>query len=237
MSSRFRGWMEWAVVFVILYFSNYLLTALESVYLTSLLKTNVVFEILLNGAIVSLVFSAVLVRLFGRSIEIVQNRLKMPAREWVWKILTSAAIYLLMFILFGFAVYGPIASALDKVAYVAEQASIPSSAAGLVFPLEYLRGVIWACLAAVAAFSLPFNWKRTALVVGLVLAIPLSFSIFLSNAITPSLQVAHFVELFCENLAFGIACVWVLHLRSRLTAKSFAPNVAVRVPDSRRFSR
>ena len=85
----------------------------------------------------------------------------MPTVEWIWKIFCSGAIYLVLFILFGLAVYGPLATALDKAAYVAEQAAIPASAAALVFPLEFLRGLIWTALAIVASISLSFNWKKT----------------------------------------------------------------------------
>jgi len=194
---------------------------MESVYLTSLLTANVVVSIIVNGAIISAIFALALVRLMGAKSpqsKIVQQHLRMPIKEWIWKTLSSGAIYLVLFILFGFAVYGPLAMALDKAAYAAEQAAIPASAAALVFPLEFLRGIIWTALAIVASVSLSFSWKKTALVVGLLLAVPLSLSIFLSNTIVPGLQVAHFVELFGENLVFGIMAVWILHLHSRLTA-------------------
>ena len=92
--------------------------------------------------------------------KIVQQHLRMPIKEWIWKILSSGAIYLVLFILFGFAVYGPLASALDKTAYAAEQAAIPASAAALVFPLEFLRGIIWTALAIVASVSLSFRLEE-----------------------------------------------------------------------------
>ena len=65
MSSRFQGWKEWVVVFSVLYCSNYVLTAMESVYLTSLLTTNVVESIIVNGAIISGVFAFALVEIMG----------------------------------------------------------------------------------------------------------------------------------------------------------------------------
>ena len=142
----------------------------------------------------------------------------MPRKEWIWKIVGSGAVYLFLFIVVGVVIYTPIAKLLDASAYASEQASLPASAAGLVFPLELLRGIVWATLAAVAAVSFPFNWKKTALAAGLLLAVPVSTSIFLSNAIVPSLQLAHFVELFVENFLLGVIAVWVLQLHSRLSA-------------------
>ena len=117
-SSRIKGWKGWAVMFTILYCSTYVLTAMESVYLTSLLTENLVVSIMVNGAVISAVFAFALVRLMGgKSMQskIAQDRLRMPTKEWIWKILSSGVIYLVLFILFGFAVYGPLAMALDKV--------------------------------------------------------------------------------------------------------------------------
>ena len=219
--SRFRGWEEWLVVFSVLYIGNYVLTSMEAFYLTSLLTANTVESIFVNGAIISGVFAFALVRLLTpkqMQNKMASKRLAMSRREWTWKILASGAVYLLLFILVGFAIYGPIATQLDHAAYVSEQASIPASAAGLVFPLEFLRGIFWTILAIVVTVSLSFTWKKTALVAGLLLAVPMSFSIFLSTTIVPALQVAHFVELFVENLIFGLAAVWILQLYSRLTA-------------------
>ncbi|MDA4111590.1 MAG: hypothetical protein OK439_03565, partial [Thaumarchaeota archaeon] len=216
---RFRGWKEWAVLFSLLYGSTYLLTAIESVYLKTILGASAVVSLLVNGAIVSGVFAFALVELLAKEKpepEIVHNRLTMPRKEWAWKILCSGALYLLLFIVFGLAIYAPLARAIDPSAYASEQASISASAAGLVFPLEFLRGIIWTTLAVLATFSLPYDWKKTSVVVGLLLAVPISVSVFLSSAIVPGLQVAHFAELFGENLVFGIAAVWILHLHSRL---------------------
>ncbi|MDA4112249.1 MAG: hypothetical protein OK439_06885, partial [Thaumarchaeota archaeon] len=56
VSSKWSGWKEWTTVFLIFYGINYFLTAIESVYLTTLLTANVVFSLLVNGAIVSGVF-------------------------------------------------------------------------------------------------------------------------------------------------------------------------------------
>jgi hypothetical protein len=221
--SRFQGWREWLVAFSVLYIGNYVLTAMESLYLASVLTIGTVESIIVNGAVISGVFAFVAVRLLGPTetrTKGVAKRLAMPLQEWIWKILACGAVYLFLFIVIGFAVYGPIASYLNHAAYLAEQSSIPVSAAGLVFPLEFVRGVIWTALAIVSAISLPFTWRKTALTVGLLLALPVSLSIFLSGAIAPGLQAAHFVELLVENLIFGIIAVWFLHLRSRLTILS-----------------
>lgn len=63
--SQWKGWMEWGAVFSVFYGVNYVLTAIESVYLPSVLPANLVFSLLVNGAIASGIFAAVLVLVLG----------------------------------------------------------------------------------------------------------------------------------------------------------------------------
>jgi len=218
MHSRWRGWKEWGVVFCVFYGFVYLLTAMESVYLGSIFTMTMASEILVNGAIVSGVFSAALVRVLGNREGIDETRgqrLFMPRREWTWKLVSAAAVYLIVFIVFGLAVYRPIAQALDPLALAAEQ-STTASFAVLVFPVELFRGALWALLAVPAIVALRFGWRKTALVTSLLLAVPLSGALMLGNSMSFGLQVAHFAEIFVENLVFGSLVVWILHLRSRV---------------------
>lgn len=218
VSSRWTGWREWGAVFAVFYGVNYLLTAMESVYLGSIFSSSVAFSLVVNGAIASGVFAAALVWVWGK--RGVQNqgpntRLLMPGREWAWKIVGAGVVYLLLFTLFGFAVYLPLAGFLDPKALAVEQ-SIAASSAAFVFPLEAFRGAFWALLAAPAIIALRFGWKKTGLVMGLLFAVPVSGDIALSTLMTPGLQIAHLAEVFGENLAFGLLMAWIFHFRSRL---------------------
>jgi len=220
VSSRRTGWKEWGAVFAVLYGMVYVLTAIESVYLGNLLSARTVLTLLANGAVTSSVFAGALVWAFrGRAEGAPNARLHMGLGEWAWKIIAAAAVYLGLFILFGFAVYIPIAKALDPVSLAQEQTAA-SMAAGLVFPIELLRGALWALLAVPAILVLPFGWKKTAVMVGLLMAVPLSITLFLTTSMTAGLQVAHFVELFGENMVFGLALLWLMHLRSRLPGRA-----------------
>lgn len=109
----------------------------------------------------------------------------------------------------------PLGKMLDPAAYAQEQ-STASSAATLVFPIELLRGALWALFAAPAVLALPFGWKKTGLVVGVLMASPLALTLFLSTTMATGLQVAHAGEIFGENLVFGLALVSILRIHSRL---------------------
>ncbi len=218
VSSRWTGWKQWAAVFAVLYGTVYVLTAIESVYLGSLLSANTVFNLLLNGAIISAVFSGALVwALKGKATreELQSIRLQMGRREWVWKVVVSAAVYLLLFMVFGLVLYMPLGKALDPAAFAQEQ-STASAAGALVFPVELIRGALWALLAVPAIMALPFGWKKTGVIVGLLLAVPLALTQFLATSMTVGLQIAHCGEIFGENLVFGVLLLWILSVHSRL---------------------
>jgi len=218
VSSRWTGWKEWGAIFSILYGVSYVLTALESVYLGSLLSASTTVALLLNGAITSGVFAAALVRVFDTKAVAVDRpggRLDMRRIEWAWKIVLAGGAFLVLFILFGFVVYRPLGNLLDPVAMAKEQ-SIASSAALLVFPVEFIRGALLVLLAVPAVVALPYGWKETAMVVGLLMAVPVSGDLFLTTSMTFGLQVAHFAEVFGEVLVFGLLFVRILEVHSRL---------------------
>jgi len=221
VSSLWTGWKQWAAVFAVLYGMEYALTAMETIYVGSVLTPSMAAGLLVNGAITSAIFSWALVR-SSKNKEIgsgpLGDRLRMGTREWAWKIVASAAIYLLLFVLFGVAVYDPIAKSLAPAAFAKEQASV-STAAAFVFPVEFFRAIFFALLAVPAILALPFGWKKTGAVVALLMSMPVSLSLFLSNSMALGLQIGHFFETFGEITIFGLLLVWILQVHSRLPAK------------------
>ena len=221
--SRWNGWKEWGACFSVFYGVNYVLTAMEAVYIPSVLPADTIAALLVDGAVVSGVFAAALVLLLserGAQTRAAAGRLAMPASEWAWKVVCSGLSYLALFFLFGVAVYDPIAYMLAPAALAAEQGAIPPSAAALVLTTEMVRGMLWTLLAVPAVLALPFGWRKTGAMLGLLFAIPVSGSIFLSTAIAPGLIPAHLAEVLAENLTFGVLVAWVLQLRARLPLSS-----------------
>ena len=219
-SSRWTGWKGWATTFTLLYGMVYVLTAAETFFLGSILSANMVFSMIINGAIISAAFSGALVWAFESKRmqkELGSRRLQMPTREWVWKILALAIVYLVLFMIFGVMVYMPLGTLLDPIAFTSEQ-NIASNASALVFPIELIRGALWTLFAVPAIIALPFDWKKTGLVIGLLMTVPLTLSQFLSTTETIGLQIAHSVEIVGANLIFGLLLVGILRIHSRLPA-------------------
>ena len=229
LASTWTGWRQWTAVFLVFYGVPYVLTVAEAPYLPSVLTASRVADILVNGAIVAAVFGAVLVTLLGRAAPesaAGRSRLVMPAGEWAWKLLCAGAVYLALFLVFGEAVYAPLARAMDSAAYAAEQAAVPASGAALVFPIEYVRGVLFAVFAAPVVMALPYGWRKTGTFVALLISVPESALILLSTALSPGLVPAHFVEVLGANLVLGVAVVWILQRRERLPSPSALPRAA-----------
>jgi hypothetical protein len=218
LSSRWTRWKNWGASFALLYGMVYFLTAMETFYLGNILPIETVSSLVIKGAITSAIFCGALVWALGDKKQqsgVSSHRLKMPAREWIWKILLSAVLYLFLFLIFGLIVYMPLATSLDSSALASEQ-SIASGASSLVIPIEFIRGALWALFAVPAVIALPFGWKKTGLVIGLLMAVPLTFSQFLSTTETIGLQIAHSVEIVGGNVVFGFLLVWILCIHSRL---------------------
>jgi hypothetical protein len=226
LASTWTGWRQWTAIFLIFYGVPYVLTAVEASYLPSVLSASKVADLLVNGAIIAGVFAAVVVALLGRAAPqpaARRSRLAMPASEWAWKLLCAGAVYLALFLVFGEAVYAPLAKAMDSAAYAAEQAAVPSSGAALVFPIEYLRGVLFAAFAAPVVMALPYSWKKTGAFLALLISLPESAMILLSTTLAPGLVPAHFVEVLGANLVLGVALVWIFQRRDRLPSVTALP--------------
>jgi len=216
-ASSWKGWRAWGAIFLLFYGIQYMLTAMESVYLSSILNQEATIKLLVNGAVVSATISAALIKLFGSQDvkPLPSNRLLMPSREWTWKIAVLGFAYLLLFILFGLVVYYPLARMIDPIGLALEQNFVDKSAAVWILPFEALRGMVWVLITVPTILALGLDKVRTALLVGLIFSLPM-LDIFLSTNIAPGLQVAHFFELLGENFLFGVLTVWILGFRSRL---------------------
>jgi hypothetical protein len=217
--SQWTGFREWAALFLVFYGVNYVLTAMESFYLVNLLPMRVVLSIIVNGAVVSSIFATVIVLFLGKksTVTLKTPRLEMKVSEWAWKLISTGVVYVFLFIFFGIAVYYPLANAFDSSGLIIEQSSF-GQAVAWILPFEAFRGIIWTILGVPAILSLQSGRRKTAIIMALLFAVPISLNMLLPTSSIGSLglQMAHFAEVLGENLVFGAAIVWILQLHSRL---------------------
>ncbi len=215
-STSWGGWREWLAIFMVFFGVNYLLTAMETMYLGSILPISVALGLIVNGGVVSSLYAAFLVQIFPNATTNDQtNNMRVPirAKGLAFKIVGGSLLYLMFFMIFGLAVYMPVARFLDPIALSQEQGIVATGSATWVIPIELLRGAVWVVLAVPVVLSLSYNWKRTALIVAILFAVPVSAGLLLSSGMTLGLIVAHFAELFLENVVFGVCVAWILQLR------------------------
>jgi len=211
-----RGGLFYAI-FAVFYGVTSLLVALESVYLGPLFPVAAAVRVIIDGAIRGVLFSAACVLLLAPlnvRLPVAQSRrLVMSKGEWTWKLIVSGIFWMLLFILFGFAVYIPLAGYLDPVGLAKEQSiNLPA----WTLPFQAIHGVIWVALTIPMMKMLRVEWKRTALLVAALYGILSVGNLLVPTGMSPGLQAAHSAEILGESFAFGIVAVWLFHLGSRL---------------------
>ena len=214
--SRWHGWRLISAIFLLFYGVMYLMTAVEAVYLPEILKPQIVLSLLVNGAISAAVFSICAVWVYGRmkAVDAGQEpnqRLVMPWTQWVWRLALIAIIYVFLYILFGGAIFMPIAAALDpKGLAEASALSLPS----WIIPFQAARGLMWAVLALPIIRMMKGRLWEAGLAVALSFAVVMGADQLLSMDMSAGLRFAHIVEIFGENFALGWMIVWLLYRRN-----------------------
>ena len=130
-------------------------------------------------------------------------RLQMPVLQWVWKLAVIAVAYLIFYFGFGMVVAWQNPALRDLYGNGANQAVFDW---WRLIPFQLFRGVLWALFALpVIAMDRGPAWK-TAIVVGLWLALPMNIAHAFPNPIIPDVTVrlSHFIETSTSNFLFGI---------------------------------
>jgi hypothetical protein len=213
--SRWNGWRLIGAIFLLLYGVMYLMTAIEAVYLPEILTQQIVLGLLVNGAITAAVFSFVAVWLYGRlkkdnEKQEPNQRLVMPWTQWIWRLALIAISYVFLYILFGAAVFLPIAGALDpKGLAEASALNLPN----WIIPFQAFRGLLWAVIALPIIRMMRGRSWEAGLAVALSFAVVMGANQLLALDMSAGLRLAHIVEIFGENFVLGWVIVWLLHRR------------------------
>lgn len=202
--------------FAVFYGVTSLLVALESVYLGSLFPVAMAIRVAINGAIRGALFSAACVLLLSQlnpDLPVPQSpRAVMSKWDWTRKIIAGGIIWALLFVLFGFFVYFPLASSLDPVGLETE---LSTNLPAWTLPFQALHGMIWIAL-TIPMIRIPrVDWKRTALLIASVYGILSAGNLIIPTGMSPGLQAAHLAEVLGESFVFGIVVAWLFHKRTK----------------------
>lgn len=216
LRAHWNSWRLIGAIFLLYYGVMYLMTAIEAVYLPEILTPAMVLSLLVNGAITAAVFSILAVwihgRMKGNEAEKEPNqRLVMSWAQWIWRLGLIAISYVFLYILFGAAVFMPIAGALDPRGLAEASAlSLPN----WIIPFQALRGLMWAVLALPVIRMMRGRAWEAGLAVAFSFAVVMGANQLLALDLSTGLRAAHIAEIFGENFALGWMVVWLLHRRN-----------------------
>lgn len=116
--SRWTGWRLVLTIFFMFFGVMTFLSQIETIvflkYLVNIIPAEIIPKLFIQGAIIAALFSPLAVLIHGRMkrVEELQEpnrRLLMPWKEWVWKLILIAVIYVIIYISFGMFVFRPLA--------------------------------------------------------------------------------------------------------------------------------
>jgi len=210
------GWRLVGAIFLLFYGVKTFLVGLEAVYLTDVLPPPLARSLFVNGLIVAAVFAPAAVWLLGRrqaSAELDATaegarRTPRTVARWPGRLLLAGVLYFILFVAGGLLLFRPLATALDPVEAAAYGAGFEAPAWLPLFIVA--RGILWALLALPAIRGLGCRSWANGLVLGLVFAVLMANNLLFPGDIAPTMRAAHFVELFVENLLYGLLLVWLV---------------------------
>ncbi len=229
---RYHGWQLAGAIFLLFYGVKTFLVGIEAVYLSDVLTPPMARSLFLNGLIVAALFTPIAVRGFGRwtgnTPAVVPAKTTKPtlriAVRWLGRLLLAGILYLILFIAGGLLLFTPIANALDPIGAAAYLAGF--SAPDWLPLFIIIRGSLWGLLALPVIWGLNGRFWPNGLLLGLLFAVLMADNLLLPTTIPAAMRVAHFIELFVENMLFGLVLVWLLGWprRQQVLAPSFRAN-------------
>lgn len=235
LSSRWAGWkLALAATFSYLGVTTIMAQIETAYFLTGLtLPPGLLPRLVLMGLITAGLFVplavVILWRVRGKDGDSQLNeRMVMPARQWLWKLLAIMPIYLLLYFGAGYfiawqnpelrAFYG----GSDPGSFLAQMLSIFQNDPWLT-PFQMMRSLLWVMFVLPVIRMTRGGAWWVALVVALLLAVPMNIGHLLPNPLIPSASVrlSHMIETASSNFIFGLVISWLFHRKHASLADLF----------------
>lgn len=225
LSSRWNGWKLALLMGAAYYGAVTFLTQIEAWYFMSNITFDqkIVPRLFVMGLPVAFVYIPLAVLILGKwkQKDSVNPTLSLifPAKQWIWKLIVIAIIYILLYWSAGYfiawqnadlrAFYG---SPGDILPFWEHTAKTLDNDPGL-FPFQAIRAMLWTLCAIPIIRGSKVNVWWTAILVGLFFTIPQISGLILENPLMPmaSVRLSHMIEGIASNFVFGMIIVWLLH--------------------------
>ena len=164
----------------------------------------------------------------------------MPVMQWVWKAAFLAVVYVVLYWSAGYfiawqnpelrAFYGAPGEIVPFWTHTLTTLQDGSN----LFPFQLLRGLLWMLFALPVIRGSKVNVWWTALLVGMMLALPQNISHILSNPLIPiaSVRTSHLIETASSTFVFGLIVTWLLHREHQSLKDLFGPKPSTHVQTS-----
>lgn len=215
--SRWFGWRLILTIFFVFYGVKTFLTQIETIvflkHLTNIVSAEMIPKLFMQGFITAAIFSPLAVLIHGRmrereceEIQVFNQRPVMPLKEWIWKLLLIAVVYVVIYISFGMFVFIPLAGKAFQEYYGDLQ--MPE----WILLFQMARAMIWVVLALPVIRMIRGRWWEGGLAVALMFSVLMSANLLVPTEVMPeTIRKAHFVEVFSSNFLFGWIVFWLLH--------------------------
>ncbi|MFB6171117.1 MAG: hypothetical protein ABEJ23_01190 [Haloarculaceae archaeon] len=164
------------------------------------------------GGVIAAAVAAAFGRLRGRGRPRRDDRLRLPAREWAWKLPVLVVAFLACFLAGGVVVFLGVGRLVDPAALATYDLLEPPD---WIFHFQAVRGLVYLGLLLPVLAQLDADARESQFVGATTLAVLVSSGVVVPNAGIPGLLwVAHFAELFASVFVYGLvaaALVWRHH--------------------------
>ena len=184
-------------------------------YFESLVDITMVPKILIQGAIVTVLFVPLCVFVFRKIRNDTSNdpgneRIQtMSKKQWVTKLVVIACSYIILYVAAGalIAWQNP-----ELAVYYGDLIDQMSAVGTWMLLFQGVRAIIFVIIAIPIIRLMKGKWWERGLAVALLFSVLMSAAMLIPTSFMPdSVRMSHFLELFSENFIFGWIVTWLLH--------------------------
>lgn len=226
--SRWGGWRLVGTVALLYFGTVTFMSQIESlIYLGNKMPSGMLSGLFAMGLVTSVVFAPILVLVLGRWRPEAQEANRpdppqpswSPLRPWLSRALVGGVVFLALYYLFGYFVawQNPLVreyyGGTDPGSFSAQLLSIAQGAPRM-FPIQFIRGLLWVALGLLVVRLMRGRWWEAALATALLFAVPCLY-LLLPNPMMPEpVRMAHLVETTPYQFLFGGFVAWLFRPRA-----------------------
>lgn len=216
--SRWHGWKLAGAIALVFYGVYTFLSQIETLAYPAAaaqMPDGMVTALFISGLALAIPVSLLAVLLMGKAgisaeADTPNLRLVMPTKEWIWRLVTLAVLYPIIYYVIGYYVTwrNPEAQAFyggtDPGNFFAQMWNVIRTTPG-VFIMQPLRSLLWTAISLPIIRMLKGSTLETSLTLGFLFASLMGFQLLFPNPYMPAAVMRmHMIEVSLQNFCFGV---------------------------------